>query len=251
MIALAVMVWAGGADAITLRDDVHANLARGNKYYDAGEHDKALQRYQEAEGLDSTSAVPHFNAGDALFRLGNYKDGAMEFLKSAASETDSIKSMSYYNLGNTMYKANDLQSAVEAYKRSLLINPDDQDAKYNLELALRVKDQKEQQSQQQQNQKDQKKQDQQNQEQGQKDQDRQQQQQKDQQQQQQQQQGEQQQDQMQQEQGQQAQQQEKPPEISAEELQRILAAVEASDKKTQEEMMEKPSKRKITKGKDW
>ncbi len=238
VIALGVAAFAGGVGAVTLKDDMHSNVSRGNRYYEAGDHEMALERYREAQGLDSTLAVPHFNAGDALYRMGNYRDGALEFLRSSASDADSVKAMSYYNLGNTMFKAGDLQSAVEAYKRSLLLDPEDRDAKYNLELALKMRDQQEQQQQEQEG--------------GQQDQDQQNQDQQDgEEQDQQQQEG--QEDQQQQDQQQQPQpgQEQQPPEISPEELERILAAIEASDKQTQEEMMRKASQRKTVTGKDW
>lgn len=239
-IALLVTVFPCRAQAITLRDEMHSNVSRGNRYYDADEHEKALQRYEEAQGIDSTFAIPHFNAGDALYRMGNYRDGALEFLRASAADADSVKAMSYYNLGNTMLKSGDLQSAVEAYKRSLLLNPEDQDAKYNLELALRMREQQEQQQQSQQDQQQQEdRQDQQEQERQEQD---------DQQEQQQQEQQEQRDEQQEQ---QQPRQEQKPSEISPEELERILAAIEASDRKTQEEMMKKASRRKTVTGKDW
>lgn len=234
VIALGVVVFAGGAGAVTLKDEMHSNVSRGNRYYEAGDHEMALERYREAQGLDSTFAVPHFNAGDALYRMENYRDGALEFLRSSASDADSVKAMSYYNLGNTMFKAGDLQSAVEAYKRSLLLDPEDLDAKHNLELALKMRDQQEQQQQDQEG--GQQEQDQQSPE------DRQQEEDRDEQDQQQQ---------DQQEQQPQPGQEQQPPEISPEELERILAAIEASDKQTLEEMMRKASQRKTVTGKDW
>jgi Ca-activated chloride channel family protein len=254
IIGLVVVISPVGGRAITLRDDMNSNVSRGNRYYEAGEHNKALQRYQEAQQVDSTSAVPYFNSGDALFRLGNYRDGALEFLRSASSETDTIKAMSYYNLGNTMFRAGDLRSAAEAYRRSLLIDPEDPDAKYNLELALRMIEQQEQQQDQQQQedqQQDQQQQDQGRQDEQQQDKSQQDQQEQDQQEQEQQQQDQQQQDQQQEQENRQPQQGQTPPEISPEELERILAAIEASDRKTQEEMMQKASRRKVSKGKDW
>ena len=246
VIALGVVVFAGGAGAVTLKDEMHSNVSRGNRYYEAGDHEMALERYREAQGLDSTLSVPHFNAGDALYRMGNYRDGALEFLRSSASDADSVKAMSYYNLGNTMFKAGDLQSAVEAYKRSLLLDPEDLDAKHNLELALKMREQQEQQQQDQEQDQEggQQEQDQQSPEDRQQEEDR-----DEQDQQQQDQQGQEQQDQQQQQP--QPGQEQQPPEISPEELERILAAIEASDKQTQEEMMRKASQRKTVTGKDW
>jgi len=254
IIAIAVITIAGGAGAVTLSDEMHSNVSRGNRYYEAGENEMALERYREAQGLDSTFAVPHFNAGAALYRMGSYQEGALEFLRSTTSGADSVKAMSYYNLGNTMFKAGDLQSAVEAYKRSLLINPDDRDAKHNLEIALKMKEQQEQQQQDQEQDQQQDGQD--------RDQERDQQSGEDERKQEEQKEEGEQEEQQQEEQGRDQQQQQEqeqpqpgeeqqPTEISPEELERILAAIEASDKQTQEEMMRKASQRKTVTGKDW
>jgi Ca-activated chloride channel family protein len=238
VIALGIAALAGGAGAVTLKDEMHSNVSRGNSYYEAGDHEMALERYREAQGLDSTFAIPHFNAGDALYRMGNYRDGAMAFLRSSSSDADSIKAMSYYNLGNTMFQAGDLESAAEAYKRSLLLDPEDRDAKHNLELALKMQQQQEQQQDQQQDSED-RQQDQQ----GGEDERQEQEQEKDEKEQQ----GQDQEEQQQPQPG----EQQQPPEISPEELERILAAIEASDRQTQEEMMRKASQRKTVTGKDW
>ncbi|UCH62444.1 MAG: tetratricopeptide repeat protein [Fidelibacterota bacterium] len=47
----------------------------------------------------------------------------------------------YYNLGNAYYRAGHVAGAVWAYEKALILNPNDDDARYNLALAnLRVKD---------------------------------------------------------------------------------------------------------------
>ena len=218
---------ASAANAVTLSDKMHGRIAEGNRRYDAGDHEEALNQYRQAQELDSTHIVPHFNAGGALYRLGRFPEGTQEFLRSASSPTDSIVAMSYYNLGNSMFKAGDFKSAAEAYKRSLLIDPEDGDAKFNLELAMKMMQQQQQQQEQQEQQ------------------DQQDQQQNEQQQQQQQEQQE------EQQQEQEQRQQQAPSQITPEDLERILAAIEASDKNTQEEMLKKASKRRTVTGKDW
>ena len=55
-----------------------------------------------------------------------------------------------YNLGNTLYQTEKYEEAAAAYRRSLLTNPEDLDAKRNLELALRALEQQQQQPQQEQ-----------------------------------------------------------------------------------------------------
>jgi tetratricopeptide (TPR) repeat protein len=47
----------------------------------------------------------------------------------------------YYNLGNTYYRAGHVAGAVWAYEKALILNANDEDARYNLAIAnLRVKD---------------------------------------------------------------------------------------------------------------
>lgn len=229
-----ILTLVGDSGALTLTDKMHSKISRGNRYYREGEHESALLRYQEAEVLDSTSAVPHFNAGDAFYRLGRFPEGARKFLESAGSPDDSVAAMSYYNLGNSMFKTGDLESAAEAYRRALLMKPDDEDAKYNLELALKMVEQQQNQQQNQQQDQQQQQQDQQQSQEQDQEQDEQQQQQQD-----------------QQDQQNEQQPQQQPGEISQEDLERILAAIESSDRDAQAEMLKKASRRRRVSGKDW
>ena len=171
-------------------------------------------------------------------------DDVPKSVTSAVTErntTSEIEADSYYNLGNTMMAQEKYAEAFEAYKNSLKINPNDEDARYNLEYARWKLIQQQQQQQQQQDQQQQDK------EQEEKDQ---QQQQQNQQQQQDQQQQEENQEQQQQQQQQDQQQQQ---EMSKEDAERMLKALENQEKQTMEDMNEKKAsqmqKRKVQK--DW
>ena len=159
---------------------------------------------------------------------------------------DEIRSKSYYNLGNSLLKAAKdsaqlaqkfLPASIEAYKQSLRLGPQDQDAKYNLAYAQKLL-QKSQQQQQQNQDKQDKQQDQK--------QDQNQDQQKDQEQQQQQ-------DQAQQDQQDQQQQQSRPQQISKEDAERILEALKNDEKETLEKLKQAKiqSTRVIKSDKDW
>jgi tetratricopeptide (TPR) repeat protein len=52
--------------------------------------------------------------------------------------------MTHYNIGNTYYRSGDLEKAAEFYVNALLEDPYDQDAKHNLEMALKAEEEKEQ-----------------------------------------------------------------------------------------------------------
>ena len=55
--------------------------------------------------------------------------------KSQAVKSSSM-AMNMHNMGNTLMKSNQYKEAVDAYKESLRINPQDQDTRYNLAYAL-------------------------------------------------------------------------------------------------------------------
>ncbi len=81
----------------------------------------------------------------ARYRAGDYAGSASAFANRGDARN-------LYNLGNAMALQGELDAAIDAYERALELDPDDEDAAYNLEL---VKNLKEQQQQQQQSQGDQ------------------------------------------------------------------------------------------------
>jgi Ca-activated chloride channel homolog len=128
----------------------------GNQYYKAGEYQKSLVLYKEALG-DSTKSAESaqgvvYNEANALHMLGRYPEALEKYHESVSDDTTQTGRM-LYNRANTLVKMGKLPEAVESYLQSLAYLPDDEDARHNLELALRaLEEQKQQQQQQQQNQ---------------------------------------------------------------------------------------------------
>jgi len=235
----------------------------GNKYFGAGEYDKAMTLY--AESLGDTLQVPKnfqgvlYNMGNALYRQERFKD-AIELYQGSYSQDSTLTGHMLYNRANALLKSGDPGAAVESYLQSLQFLPDDEDVRHNLELALEQLQQQQQQQQQDQSQSD-------NQEQENQDQ---QQQQRNEQQEQQERQDEQQQEQQEQEQQPDSTQaQTEPPQpdstqvpqpqLSEEEMQklskedamRILQALEEQEKKLQAERQKAAFRRLKKSGKDW
>ncbi len=121
----------------------------GNDAYSEQAYQDALVAYQTAQIEDPELAEPYYNAANTLYRQGAYA-AALEQLQMALSFADeeSLAQSGLYNLGNTSYNQQDLETAVASYTHSLLLNPDDQDAKYNLELALQQQQQQQNEEQQ-------------------------------------------------------------------------------------------------------
>jgi len=90
-----------------------------------------------------------FNLGDAMYEQENYEESNKLFTEVTERITSpEEKASAYYNLGNTYMKENKFQESIDAYKNSLRLNPNDPDAKYNLEYAKQLlKKQQQQQDQ--------------------------------------------------------------------------------------------------------
>jgi Ca-activated chloride channel family protein len=156
-----------GALSLTLFTRVekaNAEVAAGNRAFVAQDFESALQHYTNAQTRSIGEAEPLYNAASAYYRQ-QAMDQAQQSLEQALAQPDkAIEESIHYNLGNVAYQAQQFDAAIGQYESALRIDPADQEAKYNLELAL--SQQQNQQNQQQQNQQDQQ-QDQQNQEQNQ------------------------------------------------------------------------------------
>jgi Ca-activated chloride channel family protein len=121
----------------------------GNQAFTEQAYLEALDLYQSAQVESPELAEPYFNAANTLYRQGDYP-AALEQMQMALQYVDeaSLAESSLFNLGNTLYNSQDLNQAVESYTQSLLLDPGDQDAKYNLELALQQQEQEQQQQEQ-------------------------------------------------------------------------------------------------------
>ena len=109
-------------------------VAEGNQQYQEKKYDEASNKYQDAMLADPGSPLIHFNMGDALYKKNDYEKALESYQKSLDSDDALFQSKSYYNIGNTLYRMNKLPESILAYEQALKLNPDDEEAKYNLEF---------------------------------------------------------------------------------------------------------------------
>ncbi len=121
---------------------------RGNADYTEGNYDEAMEDYTQARQEDPNLPEPYYNGGNAQYRRDDLEKALAQLEQAKRTEDRELQQKVWYNLGNTYFRQEDWAAAVDAYRQSLLLKPDDVEAKHNLELAL----QKLQQQQQQQNQ---------------------------------------------------------------------------------------------------
>ena len=108
----------------------------GHGPYLGGDYSAALESYRNAQGRAPESGEPHYNSGNALYRMEEYEDALQSFDESLRHAAGELRSHGFFNRGNAAFQQEQYHQAVEAYKEVLRMDPDDRDAKHNLELAL-------------------------------------------------------------------------------------------------------------------
>ncbi len=122
--------------------------------YRAEDYDAAELLYRKAR-QENSDIKSNFNLGNTTYKQERYEE-AVEHYLSAANKTDDkiIASDNFFNLGNAYFRTEEYEKAIEAFKQSIRANPDNDEARYNLlmlKMNLQQKEQQQQQDQQNQN----------------------------------------------------------------------------------------------------
>ena len=134
-------------------------LKEGAALYREGKFAEAEEKFKQgATTSPQNQTIADFNAADAAYKQEKFTEAQSQFLNIAKSaSSDKIKAKAYHNLGNTFLKSKDLENSIKAYQNSLILNPEDEDTRYNLSYAVQqLKQQQQQQEQQEQNKDDKK-----------------------------------------------------------------------------------------------
>jgi Ca-activated chloride channel family protein len=131
-------------------------VMKGNRYYKEGNYDKAEEAYQKALSKKE-NLIARYNLGNTLYKKESIDDAVKSF-DGVISATDDpeLKTKALYNKGVLLHKGNRLTEAIDAYKQALRLNPDDEEVRKNLQLALQQKKQQEPKKDQKKEQKEQK-----------------------------------------------------------------------------------------------
>jgi len=128
----------------------------GNEHFAKSAYEDASVEYRLAQVDEPDVAEPYYNAANAYNRMSQI-DAALAQTEQALKTADpALAALAWYNLGNAFFDAEQWPQAIEAYQESLRLQPDDLDAKHNLELALqKLEEEKQQQQEQEQGQSEQ------------------------------------------------------------------------------------------------
>ena len=121
-------------------------MRAGIRQYRKGNWQNAEIEDRKAQAKDSTSFAAGYNLAGALYREGNFDEAAktLDRLKEIAPASGRAADY-FYNQGNVAVQKKDWKAAVEAYKQSILLNPEDLEAKENYAYAKQMLKDEEQQ----------------------------------------------------------------------------------------------------------
>lgn len=217
----------------TAAQEERPHVRRGVALLEQERFAEAEAEFRSALQLKPSSFEAAYNLGTALFRQEKYDEALQQLQATTPFANDDKQRLAslFHNLGNSYLFGQNIDQSIEAYKQALRHNPLDDETRYNLIAAMKLKDEQEEQEEEQQ---DQQEQDQQEQEQ-----------------QEQQEQEQEQQEQEQEQQDQQQQQQQESEGISRENAERLLQALEEDEKELLEKMNQNREKQPVRIEKNW
>jgi len=128
-------------------------IKKGNEAYNKKQYDIARDNYKKASEKNPGNQKAPFNLGNALYKSEMPEDALIAYDASIEnSKLPAEKSGAFYNKGVVLQNSKKIPECIDAYKNALRLNPRDEDARLNLQKAL-----KQQQQQKEKDNKDQKK----------------------------------------------------------------------------------------------
>lgn len=210
----------------TAAQEERPHVRRGVALLEQERFAEAEAEFRSALQLKPSSFEAAYNLGTALFRQEKYDEALQQLQATTPFANDDKQRLAslFHNLGNSYLFGQNIDQSIEAYKQALRHNPLDDETRYNLIAAMKLKDEQEEQEEEQQDQQEQEQQEQQEQEQEQQEQE---------------------------QQDQQQQQQQESEGISRENAERLLQALEEDEKELLEKMNQNREKQPVRIEKNW
>jgi len=139
-----------GSVASAQEKDAHTLVGEANRAFADGDYATALETYQAAELVLPESSELAYNRGVASYMLGDYAGARDALNRSLMTHDVGLEVKAKFNLGNVAYtlalgkrstpgEAIDLlKTAMVHYRDAIDLDPHDDDARANMELAERM-----------------------------------------------------------------------------------------------------------------
>ena len=103
-------------------------IKEGNSLYNDSSYNMAEMKYRKSLEKDQDYFNAAFNLADAIYKQNRFEESTSLFdaLKDNARNNEDLARINH-NLGNSYLKENKLEEAIEEYKSSLRLNPNDEE----------------------------------------------------------------------------------------------------------------------------
>ncbi len=122
---------------ISFSQSTKKEIIKGNDAYKKRQYNEAAGAYQKALKKFPENTTAFYNLGNALYKTNRPGDALKAYdntVQTAAN--NAMKQKAYYNGGVVLQSQKKLPECIKAYKNALKLDPNDEEARQNLERAL-------------------------------------------------------------------------------------------------------------------
>lgn len=119
------------SEAYQLNEDGRAALA-------AGDYDRAVALFQEAQAEEPANTDVTLNLAAALHAAGRFDEANQAARRALLSGSASVRGRAQASIGHHRYALGDTTGALDAFRRALVENPGDDASRHDYEVLLRL-----------------------------------------------------------------------------------------------------------------
>lgn len=132
-------------------------IKEGNAAYEKKDYQGAVDNYKKVTTKTESNSTAQYNLGNALYRNSKPDDAVVAYDNATKYDNSAAgRARAFYNKGVVLQNNKKIPECIDAYKQALKLNPQDEDARQNLQKAL-IQQQQQQKKEEKNDKKDQKK----------------------------------------------------------------------------------------------
>lgn len=139
---LGVLTLATSVESYAQKHNERRFIRSGNDLFEKENYVESEVSYRRAIEKAPKSIEATYNLAGSLYKQEQFKEANEIYDGVVADSTLSaeVLAQTHYNSGNALFKQRELEKALEAYKSSLRINPNDMQTKFNLAYTQKLLD---------------------------------------------------------------------------------------------------------------
>jgi tetratricopeptide (TPR) repeat protein len=127
--------------------EVRKELRKGNKEYKREKYTEAEIDYRKALEANVRSTDAAYNLGNSLYKQSKLPEAMQQYQAALSHEKDKeLAAADLHNIGNIFMANKEYEKSIDVYKKSLRLNPNDDETRYNLALAQKLLENRQQQN---------------------------------------------------------------------------------------------------------